>query len=120
MAWSARRKNEASLQSLSELGADAVIDLKQSGTAISEAFRKEAGEAGIQVILDFLWGHPTELLLETLVPRELSFAKQRVRLVPIGEMAGKLQAEIEQAPLKDVERAWKREDVHGKRIVIMP
>lgn len=156
-------RREAALQSLLELGADAVIDLKQSDAAIVEAFRKEAGEAGIQVILDFLWGHPTELLLETLVPRELSFAKQRVRLVQIGEMAGptialaadalrtsgleilgagggitpeaiaegtslvwewikagKLQAEIEQVPLKDVESAWKRADVHGKRIVIVP
>ncbi|HEX6478470.1 MAG TPA: hypothetical protein VF043_06470, partial [Ktedonobacteraceae bacterium] len=116
-----------------------------------------------QVILDFVWGHPTQLLLEALVPRELSFAKHRVRLVQIGEMAGptislpaqalrtsgleilgagsgltpeaiaegtpqvwewikagKLQADIEQAPLRDVESAWKRTDVHGKRIVIVP
>lgn len=156
-------RHEAALQSLRELGADAVIDLKQSDAAITEAFRKEAGESGIQVILDFLWGHPTELLIETLVPRELSFAKHRVRLVQIGEMAGptialpanalrtsglemlgagggltpeavaegtrqvwewiqagKLQAAIEQVPLKDVESAWQRADVHGKRIVIVP
>jgi NADPH:quinone reductase-like Zn-dependent oxidoreductase len=103
------------------------------------------------------------LLMEALVPRELSFAKHRVRLVQIGEMAGpkislaaealrtsgleivgagsgltpeaivegthqvwewikagKLQATIEQVPLKDVENAWQRTDVHGKRIVIVP
>lgn len=110
-----------------------------------------------------MWGHPTELLIEALVPREISFAKHRVRLVQIGEVvgpkislaaealrtsgleilgagggltpesiaegtqqvwewiqAGKLQADIEQVPLKDVESAWKRTDVHGKRIVIVP
>jgi hypothetical protein len=34
--------------------------------------------------------------------------------------AGKLQAEIEVVPLKDVERAWSRADLHGKRIVLVP
>lgn len=81
-------RHEAALQSLRELGADAVIDLKQSDEQIVAAFKKEAGDSGYQVILDFLWGHPTELLIEALVPRELSFAKQRVRLVQTGEMAG--------------------------------
>jgi NADPH:quinone reductase-like Zn-dependent oxidoreductase len=155
-------RNAAALEKLRELGADAVIDLKQSDEALVEAFKQEAGTSGYQVILDFVWGHPTQLLLEALVPRELSFAKHRVRLVQIGEMAGptislaaqalrtsgleilgagsgltpeaiaegtqqvwewikagKLQADIEQVPLRDVESAWKRTDVHGKRIVIV-
>jgi hypothetical protein len=34
--------------------------------------------------------------------------------------AGKLHAEIERVPLKEVERAWRRADVHGARIVIVP
>jgi NADPH2:quinone reductase len=34
--------------------------------------------------------------------------------------AGKLQAEVEAVPLKDVERAWNRTDLHGKRIVLVP
>jgi NADPH2:quinone reductase len=34
--------------------------------------------------------------------------------------AGKLQAEIEVVALKDVERAWGRADLHGKRIVLVP
>jgi len=34
--------------------------------------------------------------------------------------ADKLQAEIEQVPLSDVESAWKRTDVYGKRIVLVP
>ena len=156
-------RNAVALEKLRDLGADAVIDLKQSDANVVEAFKQEAGASGYQVILDFVWGHPTELLLEALVPRELSFAKHRVRLVQIGEMAGstislaaealrtsgleilgassglapeaiaegtqqvwewikagKLQAAIEQVPLKDVESTWKRTDVHGKRIVIVP
>jgi NADPH2:quinone reductase len=34
--------------------------------------------------------------------------------------AGTLQAEIEAVPLKEVERAWKRTDISGRRIVIVP
>ena len=33
---------------------------------------------------------------------------------------GKLKAEIERVSLKDVERAWKRIDLQGKRIVLVP
>jgi len=151
------------LGSLHDLGADAVIDLKQPGSRVTEALKREAGDAGYAVILDFLWGHPTELLLGALVPDKLSFARQRVRLVQIGEAAspnialsadtlrtsgleiigggavltpeaigegtaqvwdwiraGKLRAEVEPVPLKDIERAWKRTELHGKRLVIVP
>ena len=151
------------LASLRDLGADAVIDLKQPDSRVTEALKREAGDAGYAVILDFLWGHPTELLLGALVPDKLSFARQRVRLVQIGEAAspnislsadtlrtsgleiiggsagltpealgegtaqvwdwiraGKLHAEVEPVPLKDIERTWKRSDLHGKRLVNVP
>lgn len=81
-------RDAVQLAKLRDLGADAVIDLKQSDANVVEAFKQEAGASGYQIILDFVWGHPTELLLETLIPRELSLARQRVRLVQIGEMAG--------------------------------
>src|SRR5215471_14194066 len=74
------------MDQVKEHGADAVIDLKQSDEQLAEAFKKEAGE-GYDVILDFLWGHPTEVLIKTLVPSELRMAKP-VRLIQIGEKAG--------------------------------
>ncbi len=156
-------RHEASLRSLSSLGADALIDLKQSDAKVTEAFKREAGESGYHVILDFLWGRPTELLVASVVPEKLSFAQHNLRLVQIGEAAGprislpadalrtsglqitgagagltieaitegtsqvwewikagKLHAEIERVPLKEVERAWKQADIHGKRVVIVP
>ena len=156
-------RHEAGLERLRDLGADAVIDLKQPDEQIIAAFRQEAGESGYGMILDFLWGHPTELLLQAIVPHELSFAKHSIRLVQIGEtagatlslsadalrtsgleikgggggvtpeaiaegtqqvwewiQAGKLQADIEQVPLQEVESAWQRSDSQGKRIVIIP
>lgn len=156
-------RNMVELEKLRELGADAVIDLKQADAEVIEAFKREIEISGCHVILDFLWGHPTELLLKALVPHEIFFPKHRIRLVQIGEMGGttislagealrtsgleilgagagivpeaiaegtqlawewmkadKLQADIEQVPLSDVESAWKRTDIHGKRIVIVP
>jgi len=70
-----------------QLGADAGIDLKQSDEDLTEALLQEAGK-GYDIILDFLWGHPTELLLRTLVPKEAGFATHRTRFIQIGEAAG--------------------------------
>ncbi|WKB36130.1 zinc-binding alcohol dehydrogenase family protein [Terrilactibacillus sp. S3-3] len=80
-------RNPNSLQQVNSLGADAVIDLKLPDNQLVEAFKNEA-EKGIDVILDFLWDHPTELLIQALVPHELGFAKRRIRLIQIGEKAG--------------------------------
>jgi NADPH2:quinone reductase len=81
-------RHAESLKQLADLGADAVIDLKQSDEQIVKAFAQAGGADGYHIILDFLWGHPTELLLEALTPHELAFAQHPIRLVQIGEMAG--------------------------------
>jgi len=80
-------RNKAGLRSIQQLGADATIDLGQSDEAITQAFLQEAGK-GYDVVLDFLWGHPTELFMNTLVPKEAGFATHRTRFVQIGEAAG--------------------------------
>jgi NADPH:quinone reductase-like Zn-dependent oxidoreductase len=79
-------QNEESMKQVREFGADAVLDLKQPDEKLMEDFKREAGE-GYDVILDFLWGHPTDVLIKTLVPSELRMSKP-VRLVQIGEKAG--------------------------------
>lgn len=81
-------RDESGLQKILQLGADAVIDLKLPDEQIEEAFIKEAGK-GYDIVLDFLWGHPTELLLKTLVPKQAGFATHRTRFVQIGQSAGK-------------------------------
>lgn len=80
-------RNEEGLQKLKEIGAGGTIDLKQADAEVSNAFAEEAGR-GYDVVVDFLWGHPTELLLKTLVPKEAGFASHRTRFVQIGESAG--------------------------------
>lgn len=80
-------REDSILRSLPDLGASAVIDLKQADAAVSEAYARESG-AGYDVILDFLWGHPTELLFKALTPTTAGFAKHRTRYVQIGQAAG--------------------------------
>jgi NADPH2:quinone reductase len=155
-------RNQATLKSLSGVGADAVIDLEQPDPALLASFQKEAGDAGYDIIVDYLWGHPSEVLLKSLIPRELGFAKKPVRFIHIGEKAGSsiklsgemlrtsglelygvgimspealqqgvaqvwdwiredaLSIDIETVRLSDIEKAWQREDLAGKRLVVLP
>lgn len=80
-------RDDVALRSLHDLGADTLIDLKQPDEPLAQAFSAAAGD-GYDVVLDYLWGRPTDVLLSTFVPRELSLAQRRCRLVQIGEMAG--------------------------------
>lgn len=53
------------MEVLTELGADAVVGLTDDDSEVSTAFAAAAQE-GIDIIIDYLCGHPTELLLDAL------------------------------------------------------
>jgi NADPH2:quinone reductase len=55
---------------------------------VRAAFAAEAAK-GIDVVIDYLWGRPTELLLEALGKGFKASATHRTRLVEVGESAGK-------------------------------
>ena len=80
-------RDKTGLRSIRQLGADAAIDLSQPDEAVMKLFLREAGK-GYDLILDFLWGRPTEILLGTLVPKEAGFASHRTRFIQTGEAAG--------------------------------
>jgi NADPH2:quinone reductase len=154
-------RDDDSLREVAELGSDVVINTAVTDDELSQAFAREAGE-GYDVVIDFLWGRPTEVLTRALVPRELTAAKP-TRLVQVGESAGSvvtLAAEslrtsgleicgvgkgitgeammeaynqvvawardgqltfgIERVPLCQIETAWGRTDLHGRRLVVVP
>ncbi len=155
-------RNDKSLKLLGSLGADAIIDLKQSDEMLLEAFEKEKGENGYDIVIDFLWGHPAEILMKSFIPKDMGLPQKLIRYIPIGAMAGagayvtgemlrtsglvlsgmgiikpeeisagskqvwdwikedKLQMDIEKLPLADIEKAWLRKDLDGKRMVIIP
>ena len=68
--------------------ADSVISLNQPDDALRDSFAAEAAR-GIHVVIDYLWGRPTELLLEALAKGFRLSATQSTRLVEVGESAGK-------------------------------
>ena len=75
------------LEALTSAHVDAVVNLVQTDEAVRDAFAAEAA-AGIDVVIDYLWGRPTELLLEAL-SKGFSANPTRTRLVEVGESAGK-------------------------------
>lgn len=154
-------RNERSMQLLRQLGADEVIDLKQPEEQLVAAFAS-AAESGIDIVVDFLWGRPAELLLGAFIPGEAGFARRRTRYIQAGEKAGpqvslrgsmlrtsglelmgigklsfdivqeemkevwdwiatdKLYMEIERVSLSAIAEAWQRNDLEGKRLVVVP
>lgn len=81
-------RNPKALAKLSAMGADTVISLEQEQTALAETFRAAIAEAQVDVVLDYLWGQPAEILLQAVAQKGLSHAAQRIRYVQIGSMAG--------------------------------
>lgn len=155
-------RNTTSLHLLPSLGADEVIPLDQDDTTLAKSLKTAAGDNGYDVVIDFLWGRPTEIVLETFIPEELGFPKHIIRYVQTGEAAGsrislpasafrtsglllmgigkisyeilsqelantwqwlkedKFYMDIEEVPLKDISSAWQRNDLAGKRLVLVP
>lgn len=79
-------RNEKTLQSLLEIGADEIISLKQDDEAIVTQLKAIHLNSPIDIVLDYLWGHPAELIL-TALKGNGSFTT-KVRYVTIGGMAG--------------------------------
>ena len=157
-------RNERILQTLASLGADATIALSQSDEDLALAFSREALRGHFDIVLDYVWGHPTEVLLAALTGHDVRAESRGVRLIEIGETAGptislsaaalrssgieisgagggsvphsvifdafpkvwalaasgKLHIDTERVPLADVASAWRRNDLRGRRLVIIP
>jgi NADPH:quinone reductase-like Zn-dependent oxidoreductase len=157
-------RNEQVLATLRHLGADATISLQQTDRELTEAFTREAGHKRFDIILDYLWGHPAQVLLGALTGHDAKADAFRLRFVQIGEMAGPaitlpaaalrssgielygsgggsiphtaifdafpqlwalatcgtLGIDVEPVPLADIEHAWQRHDVNGRRLVVIP
>jgi NADPH2:quinone reductase len=81
-------RNAKSLDKLRELGADATIQLSQPDDELRKAFAQQAGEGGFNVVIDYVWGRPTELLLAAITRPEFAAINSETRLVQVGESAG--------------------------------
>jgi NADPH2:quinone reductase len=81
-------RNPEALQKLRELGADSTMQLNQPEADLRKAFSQEAGEAGFNVVIDYVWGRPTEILLSAITRPEFAVVNSETRLVQVGESAG--------------------------------
>jgi NADPH:quinone reductase-like Zn-dependent oxidoreductase len=66
----------------------ATVTVALGGPDDAAALAEAAGQDGIHVIVDYLWGHPTEAAIAAITRRGLAHAAPRVRLVEVGQMAG--------------------------------
>ena len=82
-------RNPRALEKLKSLGADAVISLEQDPALLICALRTEIADAGVDIVLDYLWGQPAELALQAISQKGLRKTAARIRFVQIGESAGK-------------------------------
>jgi NADPH:quinone reductase-like Zn-dependent oxidoreductase len=64
------------------------VTVALGGPDDAAALAEAAGQDGIHVIVDYLWGQPTEAAIAAITRRGLAHAAPRVRLVEVGQMAG--------------------------------
>lgn len=82
-------RNPESLKKLSAIRADEVISLKQSDEDIVKKLQVLSTENPIDVVIDYTWGHPAELIFAGLKGGGAVHAvTHRVRFVTVGGMAG--------------------------------
>ena len=79
-------RNEKTLQSLLELGADEIISLKQDDESFISQLKKIHQNTPIDIVLDYLWGHSAELILSIL--KGNGNFTNKTRYVSIGSMSG--------------------------------
>jgi NADPH2:quinone reductase len=80
-------RDEAALERLRGLGADETISLRQPAEALATSFR-EALAAGVDVVLDYLWGPSAEMLLAAAKGHGAPEGERRIRYVQIGSISG--------------------------------
>jgi NADPH:quinone reductase-like Zn-dependent oxidoreductase len=81
-------RTRPSVEALAALGATRCIALDQPSEVLVREFGREIYEAGVDVILDYLWGAPAEALLRAFVGHREGVTEPRVRYVQIGSLAG--------------------------------
>lgn len=90
-------RSESGLQRAVELGADAAIRLGDTVAETAAAFARAHHQDPFDIVLDYLWGEPSEALLGALTGHDVAAEGRRVRYVEIGASAGesiRLDAEV--------------------------
>lgn len=81
-------RNTASLEKLKAFGADEIISLGESDDAIISKIKEIHSLTPIDIVMDYLWGHPIELIIKSLKSSGINKFTHKVKIVTVGEMAG--------------------------------
>ena len=77
-------RNENSLLRLKSLGANEIISLYEKDESIISKLKKIDNETPIDIVLDYLWGKPAEIILQSLKNKP----NRNIAFVTVGDMAG--------------------------------
>jgi NADPH:quinone reductase-like Zn-dependent oxidoreductase len=81
-------RDQQVLATLPGLGADATVSLEMTDQDLPAAFTAAVTDNPADVVIDYLWGRPTEALIAAISRRGLTHAAPRVRLIEVGDSAG--------------------------------
>ena len=81
-------RNPEILKLLPALGADDVISLKEEDGDIIKKIKEIHAETPIDIVIDYTWGRPAELVITALKGGGLKPISNQVRFVTVGSMAG--------------------------------
>lgn len=70
------------------IGIDALISTRENDKVFLEKLRQLNAASPITVVLDYLWGHSAELILQFLMGSDGKFMEQFTRFIQIGSLAG--------------------------------
>ncbi|MCR8558779.1 zinc-binding alcohol dehydrogenase family protein [Mucilaginibacter sp. BJC16-A38] len=118
-------RNQQSLQELLKLGADEIISVKQEDEQFIAQLKETHASTPIDVIIDYLWGHTAEMILQSLMGKG-SFT-HKTKFVSVGSMTGDL-IQLSAANLRSVDLqltgsglgSWPKEQVHKLFSEILP
>jgi NADPH:quinone reductase-like Zn-dependent oxidoreductase len=67
---------------------DATVIIRLGAGDDAHNLAEAIGESGVDVIIDYLWGSPTEAAIRAISRRGLTHTAPRVRLIDVGQAAG--------------------------------
>jgi len=120
-------RNAEQLAKLPALGADEVISLKQDDKDLLAQLKAVNEKYPIDVVLDYTWGKPIELILQSLKGGGMHHVSRKVRIVTVGSMAGE-EISLSSGTLRSsaIEILGSGigsilpEEMHGYRVSILP
>ena len=81
-------RNQQTLQKLEQYGANVVISLHDTDESIISKIKHEHSAKPINIVIDYLWGHPVELIITALKGGGIHAFTPVVKIVTVGSMAG--------------------------------